>query len=326
MKYPMMGLSRLVGLVVCLAVLASLSGCKPTISFTALKTILTPGQETELEWEVEFAKGSGDNVVEISSGVGVVELEGVVTVAPTETTTYKMSTRSFVFGFPMFVKEELTIEVEEGVCWDFTGLADPDVCKSVTEWDLYAANYADDEDKYVFKMDKEATVPGLGDTAILLGAENDDPKESDSLLMFGTTRWPGLEDDTDYEVTLSVVYATAARRDDSDPECKMPTIKLSAFIGLDEPEINNDDLNTVTNLNKEEILSPNITIADATDDTCDDEGVFEESSASAKIEVATDSDGEFWITVGLTLSAPTDPTTPNMTVYLRSVTAIFQEL
>ncbi|OUS07718.1 hypothetical protein A9Q81_01165 [Gammaproteobacteria bacterium 42_54_T18] len=327
MKYLMNGLSRVLGLTACFIVIGSLSGCKPTISFTALQTILTPGQDTELEWEVEFVKGSGDNVIEISPDIGVVELEGTITVAPTVTTTYKLSTRSFVFGFPMFIKEELTIEVEDGVCWDFTGQTVPDTCESDAEWDFYAANYAgDDIADYVFQSEKSAIVPDLGYQAVLLGADHDEPEElnGDPLIMFGNVRWPGLEDDTDYKVTLSVVYATAARRDVNDSDCEMPTIELSAFIGLEEPELeidsDNDDFVSVINLSTKHILTPDITIADATDDTCNDDGVFEEDSASlTEVDVTTDSDGEFWITVGLT------PSTPNMTAYLRSVTAIFEE-
>lgn len=323
MKYLMNGLSRLLGFTACFIVIVTLSGCKPTISFTALQTIITPGQETELEWEVEFAKGSGDNVVEISPDVGVIEQEGTVTVTPLDTTTYTLKTRSFVFGFPMFIKEELTVEVEDGVFWDFTGQADPNISESDAEWTLFAANYdGDDEADYVFERAKNAVVPNLGYQGVVLGADHDDPTqvEGDTLVMFGTVRWAGLEDDTDYRVTLSVVYATAARRDDK--ECDMPTIDLSAFIELEEPEIETDDDNfkTVTNLNTKHLLSTDITIEDVTDDVCDDDGLFEESSATiSEVDVTTDSDGDFWITVALT------PSTPNMTVYLRSVTAIFEE-
>jgi len=230
----------------------------------------------------------------------------------------------------MFIKEELTIEVEEGVFWDFTGRADPEISESDAEWKFYAANYIEDVFlDYVFQSEKGATVLDLDYQAVLLGADHAKPEKHDGdyLTMFGSVRWAGLEDDTDYEVTLSVVYATAARRDviDKDKKCDMPKIELSAFIGLEEPELeiidkDNEDYVTVINLSTKQLLSADITIEDASDDTCDDDGVFEVSSASiTKVKASTDSDGEFWITVALT------PSTPNMKVYLISVTAIFQE-
>ena len=325
MKYLMNGLSRLLGFTACFIVIVTLSGCKPTISFTALQTIITPGQETELEWEVEFAKGSGDNVVEISPDVGVIEQEGTVTITPADTTTYTLKTRSFVFGFPMFVKEELTVEVKEGRFWDFT-----DPLGGVADWTFDKANYLNgDELKYVFQSDIDKPVPDLGYSAVLLSADHDNPSEveANDVIMYGTVSETGLEDDADYDVTISVVYAVAARRGGDD--CEMPIIEMLAYVGLEKPEIeieadtSGDDFVSVLHLSDAETknsqLSPDITIADATDDTCDDEGVFEEASTSTSISTQTDSDGEFWITIALI------PTDPNMTVYLRSVTAIFEE-
>ncbi len=330
MKYLINGLSRFFGFTACLIVLSFLSGCKPTISFTALQSIITPGQQTELDWEVEFAKGSGDNVIEISPNIGLVEPEGSITITPTDTTTYTLKTRSFVFGFPMFVKEELTVEVKDGRFWDFT-----DTLGGVADWAFSKANYLmDDELKYVFRTELDQPVPDLGYSAVLLSADHDDPEdvEANKLIMYGTANQTGLEDDTDYDVILSVVYAVAARRDVNDNDCDMPKIELLAYVGLEEPEIeieadtNNDDFVSVLNLSDSETnmsqLSPDITIADATDDTCDDDGVFQEASAStaaSPISTRTDSDGQLWITIALM------PTTPNMTVYLRSVTAIFEE-
>ena len=329
MKYLVKGLPRPYGFAAGLVVLGALSGCKPTISFTALETILTPEQSTELEWEVEFAKGSGDNVIEISPDIGVVEPESTITVTPDETTTYTLKTRSFVFGFPMFVKEELTIEVKEGRFWDFT-----DPLGGVAGWTFGQANYLEkDEAQYVFQVASDLPVSDLGYSAVFLGTNHNDPKEvTDKVIMYGAAQETGLEEDTDYKVTISVVYAVNARRDIGDVDCDMPTIELFAHIGLEQPEIdieedaNGDDFVSVLNLDLSDTatreLSPDITIADATDDTCDDDGSFEEASVStgsSHISTKTDSDGDLWLTIALT------PSEPTMAVYLRSVTAIFEE-
>lgn len=303
--------------------LVLLSGCKPTISFSALETSIVELGSTTLEWEVDFTTGSGSKVVEIQPDIGVVEEEGAVVVTPDKTTTYKLVTRTFVYGFPMFVNEELTVEVKEGDFWDFSVL---DGRKG--EWSFFEANYVEQNvTDYQFISEIDQLIPSpIDKEGVRLAANHINIEDEDikKVILYGKVQRTGLEEDTTYEVGVNVVYAIAARLDGTGEEdCDTEAISLSVYTGLEQPEneTNDEDLVTITNLGTKRELLDDIRI---NDDECDDGidgGFFETSSATTgttPISITTDSDGDLWLVVALESS-------PKFDVYIQSVSAFFDE-
>jgi len=295
-----------------------LAGCKPTISFTALQSTIATGSDAQLDWEVEFADGSGESTLEIEPDIGVVELEGSITITPEETTTYTLHTRSFVYGFPMFVKEEVTIEVADGDFWDFAS-------DGVGEWSFDSAGYPKNtKDEYnVVSGKQESENTHIDSSAIEFSAFHEDRDENEyDVIAFGKVRKGGLEDNAAYNVVVSVVYETKLKRPTSSQEVcdeQTPEVKLSAYALLDEPtvdrDVEDDSPVLIEGLGDPTPLVEDITLTG----DCDDVD-YETASASESLSFTTDSDGEAWLVIAV------ESTFPDFEVYITSVTAIFSEV
>lgn len=298
-----------------------LVGCKPTISFTALQTTIAAGADAQLDWEVEFANGGGDSTLEIKPDIGVVDLEGSITITPDETTTYTLHTRSMVYGFPMFVQEEVTIEVADGDFWDFTDLTS----NGVGDWSFDSAGYPEnDKEAYnVVSGKQEFGNTPINSSAIEFSSYHEDSEDNTyKIFTFGKVRKGGLEDNTAYNVVVSTVYKTKLKRSGSSQvECdeETPIVALSAYTLLEEPTVNRDveDDSPVLmeGLGEPTLLATDITLTGE----CDDED-YEKASASETLSITTDSDGEAWLVIAV------ESAFPDFEVYITSVTAIFSEV
>lgn len=296
----------------------ALAGCKPTITFTALESTIVEGNSTTLEWDVEFPRGASVFDVELKPDNGVVDVEGSLVVTPTETTTYTLATRSSVFGFPMFIDEEVTVEVKDGDLWDFSDSV------GVGDWAFGYAGYSEDDfEDYTFLVGESIVEPVEGIQAAQFKVTHvDEDDVSEPVIVYSKVRKLSLEDDTDYKISVSVNYSIGTHRDITDTDCTKPTVKLSAYTSLEEPvnEVDEEDFVSLANVSEEykRDLSTDLTIVD---DTCADD-VFEISSASTgenPISIKTDSDGALWLTIAIEVSKP------ELDVYIKTVSAFFEE-
>ncbi|OUS23596.1 hypothetical protein A9Q99_26460 [Gammaproteobacteria bacterium 45_16_T64] len=298
-----------------------LAGCKPTITFTALESSIISGNSTTLDWEVELAKGAGIRSIEIKPDIGEVGLEGSISVTPEETTTYTLSTQSFAFGFPFFIDEKVTVEVTEGDTWTVNDFINTSV------WVFFkAANYVEaEESKYSADL---ALAEQFGESALQVSVEHDDAELSDGVIVVGTVHKTGLEENTDYEIAISVKYAIGARRDVSDTDCNMPILAVRSYASLAVTEtvtVERDgadyiEIEDYDSFTKHE-MSADITISD---DECGvrydlSDSIGAVSTGLNPLAVTTDSDGDAYISIVL------DAEYANFEIYIISVSASYEE-
>ncbi|MDX1693126.1 MAG: hypothetical protein R3208_05140 [Ketobacteraceae bacterium] len=100
---------RTLVLMVCMVLMA---GCRPTIEFEADSSTASPGSTVNLNWDVEFAKGTTSSKVTVTS-LGEVEPIGAGEVVVNETKDFQIRVSTFVLGMPITSKQSLTITVPE---------------------------------------------------------------------------------------------------------------------------------------------------------------------------------------------------------------------
>lgn len=189
-----------------------LVGCKPTIDFKADFTDVAPGDEVELEWEVELAKGTNSSRVTVSD-LGEVELEGSGRVVVDDTRDLTIRVSAFVLGLPVTTKEKLTINVidENFNGWDFD--------EGANGWSQHSAFYhIDDERSVLCDDDASVTSPILesppGETAggIRMCFDNDEDDDSSAVYRYVQRKVSSSDDyeldkDKTYEVGYTMKWA-----------------------------------------------------------------------------------------------------------------------
>ncbi|MCG8670770.1 MAG: hypothetical protein MI867_15275 [Pseudomonadales bacterium] len=240
-----------------------LAGCRPTIEFEADTQDIAPGDEVELEWEVELAKGTSSSRVTVTD-LGEVDIEGSGTITLDETKDVRIRVSTFVLGMPITSKQSITINVldENFATWDFDMGSDEDWDRAYVFYEEQEENkpelgeYPDDvlcniEDDGFDSTAGGSVSPDLGNLgdSLKLCFHNDRDKNEEKVVMPLVYRKVtdvgdfDIDNNTTYKIGMSVRYGIYFDED----ECDKVTNQLESVFQLvlgashDKPEVNTDD-------------------------------------------------------------------------------------